>query len=40
VDIYNAISDTTTWWISVWVVLVSERRTQIIAWFAFSVKLF
>ena len=32
--------DYTTWRIPVWVVLVSERRTQIIAWCAFSVKFF
>ena len=32
--------DYTTWRISVWVVLVSERRTQIIAWCPFSVKFF
>jgi hypothetical protein len=27
--------DYTTWWISVWLVFVSESCTQIIAWFAF-----
>jgi hypothetical protein len=32
--------DYTTWRISVWVVLISERRTQIIAWCAFSIKFF
>jgi hypothetical protein len=41
VNIYNGISDFvdyTTWRISVWLVLVSERCTQIIACFAFSAK--
>ena len=32
--------DSTTWQVSAWLVFVSERRTQIIAWFAFSVKFF
>ena len=43
VNIYNAISDFvdyTTWRISVWLVLLSERCTQSITWCAFSVKLF
>jgi hypothetical protein len=32
--------DSTTWWVSVWLVFVPERCTQIITRCAFSVKLF
>ena len=38
--LFLTFTDSTTWRVSVWLVFVAELCTQIIAWYAFSVKLF
>ena len=40
ITIFLTFVDSTTWQVSIWLVLVAERCTQIIAWCAFAVKLF